>query len=148
MTAKARHRPVPVQPGLVAMLTRVQPEHAGRLVLVETPARPLRAPGGASIPLWRVYVLGRRLWIGDDDHDTVRVAEPCLTPVTRLGKRAARRLVVAQAQRDADALVAQIGRLLSLSPPDAGEFDAALERAARESLARLAAPPVLLPVER
>jgi hypothetical protein len=129
------------------MLTRVQPEHAGRLVLIEAPARPLRMPDGA-IPLWRVYVLGRPLWIGDDERDTVLVAEPCLTPVTRLGKRAARRLVVAQAQRDADAIVAQIGRLLSVSPPEAGEFDAALERAARESLARLAAPPVLLPVDR
>lgn len=147
MTAKARRRLPPVQPGLVATLRRVAPEHLGRLVLVEQPAQPLRLPDGASMPLWSAYVLGRGLLVDGHERDTVLVAEPCLTPVTRLGKRAARRLVVAQAQRDADAIVAQIGRLLSVSPPEAGEFDAALERAARESLARLAAPPVLLPVD-
>lgn len=149
MTRRRISGPPPCQVGTLAQLRRVDPAHAGRIVLVENPARPVTAPGAwASMPAWRIYVLGRDLRIAGTDHCNLIAAEACLQPLCVLTPRSARALCRAKAQHDADAAIEQLRRALQEHPMGDAELEIELKSAAREALARHSAPLVLLPLER
>jgi hypothetical protein len=148
MRARPRRAPPVYQVGLLAQLRRVEPAHAGRIVLVQGPATTVRAPGRA-FPLfaWRVAAMGRDLELNGCEVSDVIVAEISLQPICRLTLRQARSLVVAQATSQAEAAVRAFGQALAAHPLDDDELDAELRAAAREALARWASPPVLLPAD-
>jgi hypothetical protein len=149
MTRRDEDGPIPCQVGTLAQLRRVDPAHAGRIVLVEGPPTTVRVPGKA-FPLlaWRVSVMGRDLELDDRMVSDFIVPEICLRPLCLLDTRSARALSRAKAQHDADAAIEQLRRALEEHPMDDAELDLELDSAAREALARHAAPPVLLPLGR
>jgi hypothetical protein len=133
---------------MLAQLKRVEPAHAGRIVLVVGPATTVKAPGQA-FPLlaWRVTVMGRDLDIDDIEVSELIVAEVCLQPLCQLAPDQARELIMALAERTAEAAICAFGQALQANPMDQDELDAELLAAAREALARWRSPPALLPVE-
>ena len=147
MTRRDEDRLIPCQVGTLAQLRRVDPAHAGRIVLVEGPPTTARVPGKA-FPLlaWRVSVMGRDLELEDRLVTDFIVPEVCLRPLCLLSLRSAQALSRAKAQHDVDAAIEQLRRSLEEHPMDDAELDIKLEGAAREALARHSTPPVLLPI--
>lgn len=147
MTRQRISGPPPCQVGTLAQLRRVDRAYAGRLVLVENSAPPVTAPGAwASMPAWRIYVLGRDLLISGAEYSSLIAAEACLQPLCVLNPRSARALCRAKAQHDADAAVEQLRRALQEHPMGEARLEIELKSAAGEALARHAAPLVLLPL--
>jgi hypothetical protein len=149
MTRRDEAGPIPCQVGTLAQLRRVDPAHAGRIVLVEGPPTTVRVPGkGFPLLAWRVSVMGRDLELDDRMVGDFIVPEICLRPLCLLDTRSARALAKAQAWWAAHEAIENLRRALEEHPMDDAELDIELEGAAREALARHAAPPVLLPVGR
>lgn len=139
--------PLPCQRAVVAQLRRVAPEHAGRIVVVERRGEPARLQTGGVVPTWRIFVMGRDLTADGRDCTDLWAAEPCLRPLCLLAAPWAKKLVLAQLRRDAEAAVAALGRWLADHPLDRALIDASMMGAAREAIARHQARPVLLPVD-
>jgi len=149
MTRHEEDGPIPCQVGTVAQLRRVDPAHAGRIVLVEGPPTTVRVPG-KPFPLlaWRVSVMGRVLELDDQTVCDFIVPEVCLRPLCMLSERDAREVARVKAMADAEDAIQELRRSLEDCPMDDAELDIELEGAAREALTRHAAPPVLLPLDR
>lgn len=149
MTGRVSSKPPVLQVGTIAQLRRVDPAHAGRIVLVESPAAPVTVPGApVTMRAWRIYVLGRDLRISGSDLCSLIAAEPCLQPLCVLTERIARAVSRTKARRDAEAAFEQLRSLLEEHPIDDTQLDLELKIGAKEALARQAAPLVLLPLER
>lgn len=134
---------------MLASLRRVQPEQAGRIVLVSFTADPVVVPAtGTRLPAWRVSAMGAPVVIDEEERSDFIVAECCLQAVCRLPLPTARAMYMAQAQRDADEAVAALGQWLTANPMDEHALDAEIKSAAREAIARHRAPAVLLPIGR
>lgn len=145
MTARAPGGP-PCQIGMLASLRRVQPEHAGRVVLVSSTADPVPARStGARLPAWRVHIMGAPVVIDDEERSDFIAAEACLQVLCRLPLPAARKLYMAQAHLEFDDSIAELGRWLASNPVDENELDAEINACAREAIARHRAPAVLPP---
>lgn len=137
----------PCQIGMLASLRRVQPEHAGRVVLVSSTADPVPARStGARLPAWRVHIMGAPVVIDDEERSDFIAAEACLQVLCRLPLPAARRLYLAQAHRRFDDAIQELGRWLASHPLDENELDAEVKECAREAIARHRKPAVLLPI--
>lgn len=149
MTAHSTPGGPPCQLGMLASLRHVQPEQAGRIVLVSCTADPVVVPATATrLPAWRVSVMGASVVIDDEERSYFIAAECCLQAVCRLPLPTARTMYLAQAQRKADASIAALGQWLAAHPMDEHELDAEIKSAAREAIARHRAPAVLLPIGR
>lgn len=146
MTARAAAGGPPCQLGMLASLRRVQPEQAGRVVLVSGTADPVAVPAaGTRLPAWRVTVMGAPVVIDDEERCDFIAAECCLQAVCRLPLPTARTMYLAQAQREADAAVKELRDWLAAHPMDEHELDAEIKAGAREAMARHRQPAVLLP---
>lgn len=147
MIARAAPGGPPCQLGMLASLRLVQPEQAGRVVLVSSAADPVVVPAtDTRLPAWRVSVMGAPVVIDDEERNYFIAAECCLQAVCRLPLPTARTMYLAQAQRNADEAIAALGQWLAANPMDEHELDAEIKSAAREAIARHRAPAVLLPM--
>lgn len=131
------------QVGTLAQLWRVEATHAGRIVLVEGPPTTVRVPG-KPFPLlaWRVSVMGRGLELEDRAVSEFVVPEVCLRALCTLPVHDAREVARSKAMADAEAAIQAFRRSVEECPMD----DAELELAARDAIARHAAPVVLMPL--
>lgn len=147
MKARAAPGGPPCQLGMLASLRRVQPEQAGRLVLVASTSDPFVVPAtGARLPAWRVSVMGAPVVIDDEERSDFIAAECCLQVVCRLPLPTARTMYLAEAQRQADVAVKELRDWLAAHPMDEHELDAEIKAGAREAIARHRQPAVLLPI--
>lgn len=149
MTRRDEGGPPSCQVGTLAQLRRVDPAHAGRIVLVEGPPTTVRVPG-EPFPLlaWRVSVMSRDLELDGRTVGDFIVPEVCLRPLCTLSERDAREVARAKAMADAEAAIQEFRRALEECPMDDAELDVELNSAAREALKLHAAPLVLLPLGR
>lgn len=147
MTARTIPGGPPCQLGMLARLCRVQPEQAGRIVLVSFTADPIVAPAtGIRFPAWRVSVMGAPVPIEGEERSDFIAAESCLQAVCRLPLPTEMAMYMAKAQRDADEAIKEMRQWLEAHPMDEHALDREIKSGLRDAIARHRAPAVLLPL--
>ncbi len=121
--------------GMIAMLRRVGPERAGRLVAVRLPVGFVSNLGTPrAVFAWQVVVLGEPLAVDGRRCREIVVADRCLDPVSEVAPQVIEQVVAAGLYADFEQAAANVRSLFADRPMSEDDLDRMTERAAEQAL--------------